>query len=190
MPSQSKKLGSAEVAAFEVKRDIGAEILQSIRDMKAGKGTLRTMPISMPVRRLRSVSFALFAAIPGASFASIHGDLGLLSILALPIVVFKEAAPLALLAAAYLFWKKRRFGWLVACVATPLAIGLAVRLAVFLAASSGSGGTLGTSSLSLIPYAYAGVDWLFLVVAAVSSKMPTRTEAGGTGATSQETPSN
>ncbi len=34
----TKKLSSKEIAAFEAKRDIGAEILQSIKDMKAGKG--------------------------------------------------------------------------------------------------------------------------------------------------------
>ena len=38
MPSKSKKLSSTEIAAFEAERDIGAEILQSIKDMKAGKG--------------------------------------------------------------------------------------------------------------------------------------------------------
>ena len=38
MPSKSRKLSPAEIAAFEAKRDIGAEILQSIKDMKAGKG--------------------------------------------------------------------------------------------------------------------------------------------------------
>jgi hypothetical protein len=36
--SKSKKLNSSEIAAFEAKRDIGAEILQSLKDMKAGKG--------------------------------------------------------------------------------------------------------------------------------------------------------
>lgn len=38
MPSKSRKLSSANLAAFEAKRDIGAEILQSIKNMKAGKG--------------------------------------------------------------------------------------------------------------------------------------------------------
>lgn len=40
MPSKSKKLSPSDIAAFEEKRDIGAEILQSIKDMKAGKGKL------------------------------------------------------------------------------------------------------------------------------------------------------
>jgi putative transcriptional regulator len=38
VPSKAKKLSSAALAAFEAKRDIGAEVLQSITDMKAGKG--------------------------------------------------------------------------------------------------------------------------------------------------------
>jgi putative transcriptional regulator len=38
VPSKSRKVNPAEIAAFEAKRDIGAEILQSIKDMKAGKG--------------------------------------------------------------------------------------------------------------------------------------------------------
>lgn len=38
MPSKSRKLSSAEITSFEATRDIGAEILQSIKDMKAGKG--------------------------------------------------------------------------------------------------------------------------------------------------------
>jgi putative transcriptional regulator len=38
VPSKSRKLKSTEIAAFEAKRDIGAEILQSIKDIKAGKG--------------------------------------------------------------------------------------------------------------------------------------------------------
>lgn len=36
MSSKSNKLSSAEIATFEAKRDLGAEMLQSIRDMKAG----------------------------------------------------------------------------------------------------------------------------------------------------------
>ena len=38
MPSKSKRLSEAKISAFEAKRDIGEEILQSIRDLKAGKG--------------------------------------------------------------------------------------------------------------------------------------------------------
>ena len=37
MPSKSKPLTKAELAAFEAKRDLAAELLQSVREMKAGK---------------------------------------------------------------------------------------------------------------------------------------------------------
>ena len=38
MPSKSKLLSEAEIVAFEATRDIGEEILQSILELKAGKG--------------------------------------------------------------------------------------------------------------------------------------------------------
>ena len=44
MPSKSRKLTRAELEAFESKRNIGAEILQSIKDLKAGKGKAVKLP--------------------------------------------------------------------------------------------------------------------------------------------------
>ena len=38
MPSKSKKLSGQAIAALEAKRDVGTEIMQSVKDMKAGKG--------------------------------------------------------------------------------------------------------------------------------------------------------
>ncbi len=37
MPSKTKPLSAKELAKFEASRDLGAELLQSIREMKAGK---------------------------------------------------------------------------------------------------------------------------------------------------------
>ena len=37
MPSKSKTLTKAELAAYEAKRDLAAELLQAVREMKAGK---------------------------------------------------------------------------------------------------------------------------------------------------------
>lgn len=37
MPSKTKPLPPKELAAYEAGRDLGAELLQSIREMKAGK---------------------------------------------------------------------------------------------------------------------------------------------------------
>ena len=44
MTSKSKRLTAAEIEALEAKRDIGEELLQSIRDMKAGKGRVVLSP--------------------------------------------------------------------------------------------------------------------------------------------------
>ena len=38
VPSKIKRLTEVEIDAFEAGRDIGEELLQSIRDVKAGKG--------------------------------------------------------------------------------------------------------------------------------------------------------
>lgn len=37
MPSKTEPLPPKELAAYEASRDLGAELLQSIREMKAGK---------------------------------------------------------------------------------------------------------------------------------------------------------
>ena len=53
MPSKSKKLSQAEIGAFEASRDIGAEILQSIKDMKAGKGKVVVPAAVEPLKETR-----------------------------------------------------------------------------------------------------------------------------------------
>jgi len=37
MPSKNKPLTKSELAAYEVKRDLAAELLQSVCEMKAGR---------------------------------------------------------------------------------------------------------------------------------------------------------
>ncbi len=37
MPSKTKSLNRKEIAKFEAARDLGAELLESIREVKAGK---------------------------------------------------------------------------------------------------------------------------------------------------------
>jgi hypothetical protein len=44
VPSKSRKRTPAEIDALEARRDIGAEILQSINDMKSGKGAAVVSP--------------------------------------------------------------------------------------------------------------------------------------------------
>ena len=45
MPSKSKPLGQKELAAYEAKRDLAAELLQSVREMKAGHVQVVSSPV-------------------------------------------------------------------------------------------------------------------------------------------------
>ena len=72
MPSKSKRLSEAEIAAFEAKRDIGEEILQSIRDLKAGKGRIVLSP-AIEARSKTGLSQSQFAALLGVSVRTLQG---------------------------------------------------------------------------------------------------------------------
>ena len=72
MPSKSKKLSSAEIAAFEASRDIGAEILQSIKDMKAGKGKV-ALSTATEAREATGLSQSQFASLLGVSVRTLQG---------------------------------------------------------------------------------------------------------------------
>lgn len=72
MPSKPKKLSPAEVDAFEAKRDIGAEILQSIKDMKAGKGKV-VVPAAVEAREATGLSQSQFASLLGVSVRTLQG---------------------------------------------------------------------------------------------------------------------
>ena len=72
MPLKSKKLSPAELEVFEAKRDIGAEILQSIKDMKAGKGKVVLSP-AVEARQATGLSQARFAMLLGVSVRTLQG---------------------------------------------------------------------------------------------------------------------
>lgn len=72
MPSKSRKLNSAEIAAFEAKRDIGAEILQSIKDMKAGEGRA-VLSTATQARQATGLSQSQFAKLLGVSVRTLQG---------------------------------------------------------------------------------------------------------------------
>ena len=72
MPSKSKRLTQAEIAAFEAKRDIGEELLQSIRDMKAGKGQVVVSP-AIEARSRTGLSQSQFATLLGVSVRTLQG---------------------------------------------------------------------------------------------------------------------
>ena len=72
MPSKSKPLSKTQLAAYEAKRDLAAELLQSVREMKAG----RTRVVSSPVidaRQKTGLSQAQFAALLGVSVRTLQG---------------------------------------------------------------------------------------------------------------------
>jgi putative transcriptional regulator len=66
------KLKPAELHALESKRDLGAEILQSIKDMKAGKGKAILSP-AVEARQATGLSQAQFAALLGVSLRTLQG---------------------------------------------------------------------------------------------------------------------
>ena len=72
MSSKSRKLAPAEIEALEAERDIGAEILQSIKDMKAGKGKVILSPAA-EARRATGLSQSQFAALLGVSVRTLQG---------------------------------------------------------------------------------------------------------------------
>jgi putative transcriptional regulator len=72
VPSKSKKLSSAEIGTFEANRDIGAEILQSIKDMKAGKGKV-VVPAAVEARVATGLSQSQFASLLGVSVRTLQG---------------------------------------------------------------------------------------------------------------------
>ncbi len=72
MPSKSEKLPAAQLEALEAGRDIGREILQSIQDMKAGKGAVVWSP-AIEARRATGLSQVRFAALLGVSVRTLQG---------------------------------------------------------------------------------------------------------------------
>jgi len=66
------KLKPAELQALESKRDLGEEILQSIKDMKAGKGKVILSP-AVEARQATGLSQAQFAALLGVSLRTLQG---------------------------------------------------------------------------------------------------------------------
>ena len=72
MPSKSKKLGSTELTAFEEKRNIGAEILQSIKDTKASKGKV-VVSSATDAREATGLSQSQFADLLGVSVRTLQG---------------------------------------------------------------------------------------------------------------------
>ena len=72
MPSKTKPLTRKELVAYESKRDLAAELLQSIREMKAGKTHVVFSPAT-EARQKTGLSQSQFAALLGVSVRTLQG---------------------------------------------------------------------------------------------------------------------
>ena len=72
MPLKSKKLTPKELKAFEAKRNIGAEILEAINEMKAGGGQVVYSP-AVAARNATGLSQTQFASLLGVSVRTLQG---------------------------------------------------------------------------------------------------------------------
>lgn len=72
MPSKSKPLSKAELAAYEAKRDLAAELLQSVREMKAGQVHVVSSPV-IEARKKAGLSQSQFATLLGVSLRTLQG---------------------------------------------------------------------------------------------------------------------
>ncbi len=72
MPSKTKPLAAKELAAYEARRDLAADLLQSIREMKAGKTKAVYTPAA-EARRKTGLSQSQFAALLGVSVRTLQG---------------------------------------------------------------------------------------------------------------------
>ena len=72
MPSKTKPLSKAELAAYEAKRDLAAELLQAVREMKTGQVQVVTSPV-IEARKKTGLSQSQFAALLGVSVRTLQG---------------------------------------------------------------------------------------------------------------------
>lgn len=72
MSSKPRKLTPAQLAKHEAGRDIGAEILQSLKDMKAGKGQV-VLSSATEARQATGLSQSQFARLLGVSVRTLQG---------------------------------------------------------------------------------------------------------------------
>lgn len=72
MPLKSKSLSKSALAAHEAKRDLAAELLQSVREMKAGHVRVVTSPV-IEARKKTGLSQSQFAALIGVSVRTLQG---------------------------------------------------------------------------------------------------------------------
>ena len=72
MPSKTKPLSNAELDSYEAQRDLGAELLQSIREMKSGQGRVAYSE-AIDARKNTGLSQSQFATLLGVSVRTLQG---------------------------------------------------------------------------------------------------------------------
>jgi len=72
VPSKSKPLSKAQLAAYEARRDLAAELLQSVREMKSGQTRVVSSPV-IEARQKTGLSQSQFAALLGVSVRTLQG---------------------------------------------------------------------------------------------------------------------
>jgi len=72
VPSKTKKLTQAELADYEAQRDLAAELLQSVREMKGGHVSVVSSPV-IEARKKTGLSQSQFAALIGVSVRTLQG---------------------------------------------------------------------------------------------------------------------
>ena len=72
MPSKSKPLTDAQLRAYEAKRDLAAELLESVQQMKAGKTEVVSSP-AIEARERTGLSQTQFAKLLGVSVRTLQG---------------------------------------------------------------------------------------------------------------------
>jgi putative transcriptional regulator len=72
VPSKSKPLSQSELADYEAKRDLAADLLQAVREMKAGQVQVVSSPV-IEARKKTGLSQSQFAALLGVSVRTLQG---------------------------------------------------------------------------------------------------------------------
>ncbi|MCL4746442.1 MAG: helix-turn-helix domain-containing protein [Burkholderiaceae bacterium] len=72
VPSKTKPLTEAQLAAYEAGRDIGSDLLQAIREMKAGQGRV-VYSAAIEARKRTGLSQSQFATLLGVSVRTLQG---------------------------------------------------------------------------------------------------------------------
>ena len=72
MPSKSKPLSKSELSDYEAKRDLAADLLQAVREMKSGQVQVVSSPV-IEARKKTGLSQSQFAALFGVSVRTLQG---------------------------------------------------------------------------------------------------------------------